>query len=267
MTAAFISYRRSDSKHFTGRMYDRLRAELGRDSVFKDVDSIPPGSHFPTVLRERLGRCRVALVIVGRDWVTAVEDDGTRRLDNPNDFVRVEVETVLGRGIPVIPVLVDGAAHLADRDLPETLQPLTRRHTVEVGDDPRFAADMTRLTRFLQQLLAEAGPPAEPPAAAPPLAAPAPVIEVPRPPAPPAPRPAPVERPPTVTAIVGRDRAWPEIARLVAKGARHVVLTGPKGIGKRTTAAAFARWHSPGADPLAAVGAWYALAAAGGWHR
>lgn len=247
MTAVFISYRRDDSRHFTGRMYDRLRAELGRDAVFKDVDSIPPGSDFPTILRERLGRCRVALVVVGRGWVTAEEPDGTRRLDNPNDFVRLEVETVLGRGIPVIPVLVDGAGNLLERDLPDTLHALTRRHTVEVGDDPRFDADMNRLTRHLQQLLAEDAAPPEPPPAAP-APRPAPVVESPQPPPPPPPRP--VERPAAPAAVVGRDRAWPEIARLVAKGARRVVLTGPRGIGKRTTAVAFARWHSPAAAPL-----------------
>jgi hypothetical protein len=243
MSAIFISYRRADSKHFTGRMYDRLRSELGRDAVFKDVDSIPAGSDFPTVLNERLRRCQVALVIIGRHWTAAREDDGTRRLDNPNDFVRIEVETVLRRGIPVIPVLIDGADFPAARDLPASLRDLLRRNAVEVEDDPRFDTDMARLARTLSRLLTPTGDaplgPTEGPIA-------------PRAEHPPAPTDAPAERSSVEdsSALVGRDRAWPEIARVVSKGQLRVVLFGPDGIGKTSTARAFALWHSRGVAPL-----------------
>lgn len=237
MTAVFISYRRSDSKHFTGRMYDRLRAELGRENVFKDVDSIPPGSDFPTILAERLGRCKVALVIVGKEWTTAAESDGTRRLDNPNDFVRLEVETVLGRGIPVIPVLVDGASNLSSRDLPKSLESLCRRHTVEVGDDPRFDADMARLTKALQDLLAEKVEPVAEPSMAEPTREPLSAGAL-------------RQTAPSAEAMIGRDRSWPDLARQVANGARRLVLVGPPGVGKTSTAIAFARWNSPKTAPV-----------------
>jgi hypothetical protein len=159
MSAIFISYRRSDSAHFTGRICARLQTELGADQVFMDTASIPPGADFPSVLDERLQRCRVALVIIGCEWVSVQEPDGTRRLDNPNDFVRIEVETALQRGIPVIPVLIGGAGHLLARDLPTALHALARRNTTKVQDDPRFDEDMAALVRNIQQLL---GPPPGP---------------------------------------------------------------------------------------------------------
>lgn len=237
-------------------MYDRLRAELGRDQVFKDVDSIPAGADFPTILNQRIGSCLVALVIIGRHWVDAREDDGTRRLDNPNDFVRIEVEAVLRRGIPVIPVIIDGADLPSARDLPASLRDLLRRNAVEVEDDPRFDADMARLTRSLQRLLASCDPgPPPPPSTLPPApaAVPAPVTSAPT--APPTAAPsieASAMHVPAATEaeLVGRDRAWPEIARAVAKGQRRIVLTGPEGMGKTSSALAFGRWHSRGVEPI-----------------
>src|SRR5207248_2827937 len=109
-----------------------------------------------SVLEERLSRCRVALIIIGREWVTAQEPDGTRRLDNPNDFVRIEVETLLRRDIPVIPILIGGAAHLIARDLPASLHDLTRRNTTKVRDDADFDADMAALADSIRKLLAQA---------------------------------------------------------------------------------------------------------------
>src|SRR5437016_576472 len=110
MSTIFISYRRADSKHATSRIHDRLRMEFGKGTVFKDVDSIPIGMDFRTVLREVLSQCRVALVMIGPSWITTADADGTRRLLNPTDFVRLELEATLARGIPVVPVLLDGAS-------------------------------------------------------------------------------------------------------------------------------------------------------------
>jgi hypothetical protein len=217
MAAIFLSYRRSDTAPFTGRVYDRLAARFGPDEVFKDADSIPKGADFRTVLAQRLGRCRVALVVIGGEWVTTAEPDGTRRLDNPNDFVRIEVETVLGRGIAVIPVLVGVPELPPEADLPRTLRPLRARQYKKFQHDGRFDADLSDLVRDVERALAgtaEAAPEPPPPAAGP---------------------------------AAARDRAWPEIARRVSDGARLVVLTGPAGVGKTFTAAAFARWHSPAA--------------------
>src|SRR5262245_42929758 len=109
MAVIFISYRRADSQDVTGRIYDRLIASFSQNQVFKDVDNIPLGVSFPTHLRQMLGKAGVVLVIIGPTWVTVRDDTGQRRLDDPNDFVRLEVETALRASLPVIPVLVSYA--------------------------------------------------------------------------------------------------------------------------------------------------------------
>lgn len=149
----FISYRRSDSIAETGRIYDRLTSEFGRDHVYKDVDSIPLGSDFAEELDKAVGQCRVLLVIIGKTWVSVTEPDGTKRLDNPDDFVRIEVESALKRNIPVIPVLLEGASMPKQSQLPESLHKLARCNGTQVGYDPRFHADMSRLVKALKGLL------------------------------------------------------------------------------------------------------------------
>src|ERR1700756_2317669 len=98
MAKVFISYRRDDSAAYAGRIQDRLEGELGRDLLFIDVDGIPLGANFAKALREEVAQCGVLLAIIGRDWVDARDDDGTRRLDNPTDFVRIEIAAALQRG-------------------------------------------------------------------------------------------------------------------------------------------------------------------------
>jgi TIR domain len=94
----FISYRRDDSGgHAAGRVTDRLEREFGRDLLFIDVDSIPPGRNFVDVLREEVAKCGVLIAVIGPDWLDAHDKDGNRRLDNPNDFVRIEIATALQR--------------------------------------------------------------------------------------------------------------------------------------------------------------------------
>ncbi len=149
----FISYRRSDSIAETGRIYDRLTSEFGRDHVYKDVDSIPLGFDFAEELDKAVGQCQVLLVIIGKTWVSVTEADGTKRLDNPDDFVRIEVESALKRNIPVIPVLLEGARMPKRSQLPESLHKLARRNGTQVGYDPRFHADMSRLVKALKGLL------------------------------------------------------------------------------------------------------------------
>src|SRR5574337_1156833 len=106
----FISYRREDSGGYAGRIYDRLTSRLGRENVFFDVDTIPPGRDFVEVLSERVAKCDALLAVIGKHWVVSADSNNRRRLDDPNDFVRIEIEAALNRNVPVIPVLVDGAA-------------------------------------------------------------------------------------------------------------------------------------------------------------
>ncbi len=145
----FISYRRSDSNEVVGRIYDRLVRDLGEESVFKDVDNIPLGVDFVDYLDEQVQESTGLLAIIGPDWLTVKDAQGQRRLDDPNDFVRIEIESALRRSIPVVPVLVRGAAMPNARDLPESLQKLARRNGISVRADPDFHNDMTALIRKL----------------------------------------------------------------------------------------------------------------------
>ena len=93
---------------YAGRLYDRLAAHFGADHVFMDVQGIEPGVDFVDAIERALGSCEIMIVLIGKDWLTA-DSAGRRRLDDPNDFVRVETATALARGIRVVPVLVEGA--------------------------------------------------------------------------------------------------------------------------------------------------------------
>ena len=104
----FISYRRDDSAGHAGRVHDRLEREFGRNLLFMDVNSVPLGVNFVKVLGEEIAKCDTLLAIIGPNWLDARDENRHRRLDKPDDFVRVEIETALKRGIPVIPVLLEG---------------------------------------------------------------------------------------------------------------------------------------------------------------
>lgn len=147
----FISYRRSDSEAMTGRIYDRLVNDFSRGQIFKDVDSIRLGVDFVEDLDQALKRCQVLLAIIGKSWVDAREEDGSRRIDNPNDFVRIEIESALNRKIPVVPVLLDGVCVPSTSELPDSIQVLARCQGMEVGQDPRFHDDITRLVKRLKR--------------------------------------------------------------------------------------------------------------------
>ena len=151
----FISYRRSDSRAETERIYDGLVDEFGRDRVFKDADDIPLGADLAKHLEQVLGRCKVVLVIIGKTWASVTEADGTLRLNNPDDFVRREVELALKRDIPVIPVLLEGAIMPRRDQLPISLHPLLRRKSANIAYDPDFHTHMRRLVTGMKKLLQE----------------------------------------------------------------------------------------------------------------
>jgi TIR domain-containing protein len=149
----FISYRRDDSSGSTGRLHDRLEREFGRDLLFMDVDAaIPLGVNFVKILREEVAKCDVLLAVVGPNWLNARDDKGDRRLDNPNDFVRIEIAAALQRDIPVIPILLDGAKIPKIDQLPDELGELTLRNGLEVRH-ASFHGDVDRLARGLKNIL------------------------------------------------------------------------------------------------------------------
>ena len=153
MSRIFVSYRRSDNQDATGRIYDRLTAQFGRENIFKDVDSIPLGVDFRRHLSEVVGQCQLFLAVLGAGWLDARDEAGKRRLDSPNDFVRIEIEAALARGIPVIPVLVGHAEIPSEAALPPSLSPLAFRQGIAVRPDPDFHHDMDRLSAALQTFL------------------------------------------------------------------------------------------------------------------
>jgi hypothetical protein len=130
----FICYRREDSVGHTGRLFDRLIQHYGREQVFMDLDAIEPGEDFIDAIRRRVGACEVELVVIGPAWARAADERGRRRLDDPDDFVRLEVLTALSRNVRVIPVLVGGARMPTVADVPEVLHPLVRRQAFELSD-------------------------------------------------------------------------------------------------------------------------------------
>jgi peptide/nickel transport system substrate-binding protein len=138
-----------------GRLYDRLAARLGDDQVFMDVDAIAPGLDFTEVIAEAVSTCELLLAIIGPRWLNATDEEGRRRLDDPNDFVRLEIETALERDIRVIPVLVEDARLPRAGDLPASLVKLVRLQAVELSHS-RFHADTGRLLNVLEVTLADA---------------------------------------------------------------------------------------------------------------
>jgi len=156
MPRIFISYRRSDSGTFTGRIHDRLSTSFGAGNVFRDVYDIPAGRDFRTAISKEVGRADVCLVIIGPAWVNITDAQGQPRLDDPKDFVRIEVETALHNPKTlVIPVLVDGAVMPVAEELPSSLEELTYRNAVQVRTDPDFPHDMEVLVQQLKRSKAQ----------------------------------------------------------------------------------------------------------------
>ncbi len=152
MPKIFISYRRTDSMAYTGRIYDRLVTAFGVKNVFKDVDDIPPGMDFRDVLDNALNASDIVLVIIGPQWLLTTDDYGKRRLLDPQDFVRLEVEAALKRDdVLVIPVLVNNAPMPSAESLPPTLKDLAYRNSIVVRNDPDFNRDIGQLTDVIQK--------------------------------------------------------------------------------------------------------------------
>jgi hypothetical protein len=157
MPGVFISYRREDCPGHAGRLFDRLRTRFGGDSVFIDVAGIEAGVDFVEVLENAVGSCDVLLAVIGREWVTSSDKNGRRRLDDPRDFIRLEISTALARNVRVIPVLVEGAPVPTADVLPDDLKPLMRRQAVELRDT-RWDADVDDLIELLAKILRAASP-------------------------------------------------------------------------------------------------------------
>jgi phage gpG-like protein len=151
----FISYRREGGGHAAGRLKDRLADRLGEGRVFMDVDAIEPGMDYVEAITRAVDMCAVLVAVIGPGWLTAGERG--RRLDDPHDWVRVEIGTALKRGVRVIPVLVGGAVMPARGDLPEDLAGLAHRNALHIRHES-FDADAGQLVAVAERVLTSATP-------------------------------------------------------------------------------------------------------------
>ncbi|MDF2728929.1 MAG: PASTA-related domain protein, partial [Acidimicrobiia bacterium] len=156
MARIFICYRREDSSGHAGRLYDRLGARFG-DDVFMDIDAIGPGVDFARVIDETIDTIEAVIVVIGHQWLSSTDANGSRRLDDPEDLVRQEISVALAREVLVIPVLVQGAVLPKPEDLPPELVGLTRHNAFEVSD-ARWNYDADRLVHALEEALAPTPP-------------------------------------------------------------------------------------------------------------
>jgi Novel STAND NTPase 1/Sulfatase-modifying factor enzyme 1/TIR domain len=158
MSRLFISYRRDDSADVTGRLHDRLKGHFGDGTIFLDIDTIPIGLDFRKAIADAVNQCDVLLAVIGDRWLdaryTEGPQQGSRRLDDAHDYVRIEIESALARGIPVVPLLVGKATMPAEAHLPDGLKELAFRHAAEARSGPDFQAQVDRLIKGLEQLLA-----------------------------------------------------------------------------------------------------------------
>ncbi|MGI8770226.1 MAG: toll/interleukin-1 receptor domain-containing protein [Acidobacteriaceae bacterium] len=153
--AIFVSYRRDDSEGEAGRLFDDLTRAFGQDCVFMDVAGIHPGMDFRKAIEDHVSSCGVLLAMIGPSWTNITNSSGQRRLDDPNDFVRIEVAAALARNIPVIPVLVHEARVPRPEQLPDNLKDLAWRNSVEITH-ARWNSDVQLLTQALQSYVTTA---------------------------------------------------------------------------------------------------------------
>ena len=149
MPRVFLNYRREDSAGIAGRLFDRLCVELGRENVFRDRDTLVPGADFSKVIADQVASCDALIAVIGKDWLTARDADGHRRLDHPDDFVKAEIREALARDKLIIPALVEGAGIPKAADLPPDIAALAARNAIEISDS-RFDYDTERLIRAVQ---------------------------------------------------------------------------------------------------------------------
>ncbi len=150
----FINYRKDDTRWNALALYNELQKYFEKDQIFKDFNTILPGDDFVVSIENALRKCDVLLVVIGPSWLTMKDESGNRRLDDPDDFVRLEVSTALSRNIQVIPVLIDNTQMPKAADLPENMKSLYRRQFVEI-DNTRFEDDVRNLAEAIKKVLPE----------------------------------------------------------------------------------------------------------------
>jgi hypothetical protein len=156
----FLSYRRDDASGHAGRLYDLLAARYGAERVFMDIDAIPLGTEFGAAIDRAVASCDVLIAVIGRSWLAAADASGHRRLDDPDDLVRREIESALAQDVAVVPTCVQGAEIPRAEDLPPSLASMTGRQGFQLSDTG-WQDDVERLIRRLGAVGGEPPPAVE----------------------------------------------------------------------------------------------------------
>jgi tetratricopeptide (TPR) repeat protein len=165
----FISYRRQETAPYARSLREELTKRLGAHQVFMDVDSIAVGVDFVEAIEQAVDACQVLLALVGPQWLTITDAEGQRRLDNPEDTVRLEIQAALARDVRVIPVLVDNTPMPSRQQLPDSLESLARRNALELSYN-RYAYDLGRLLEAVEKVVGHTAASTPPPPSAAPAA-------------------------------------------------------------------------------------------------
>jgi len=155
MPTIFINYRRDDSAGYAGRIHEKLASVFGSQSIFIDLDDIAPGVNFVSTIEKGVAECDVMLVLIGKRWLDSRDASGRRRIDDPADFVRIEIGKGLARNIRIIPVLIGGASMPAEKDLPSELGRLANLQAIALSDE-RWDYDTSQLVKALAGSVAPA---------------------------------------------------------------------------------------------------------------
>jgi formylglycine-generating enzyme required for sulfatase activity len=154
MGKIFICYRRLDSQDMAGRLHDKLESHFGDDAVFMDADSLSAGERFPQRIQATIAECDVFLALIGRQWLDARDGDGRRRLDDAEDWVRLEIEEALRQKVTPVPVLLHGAEMPSKKALPATLGKFTEFHAARLRPNPDFKHDVAKLIGEIEAAIA-----------------------------------------------------------------------------------------------------------------
>ena len=155
MGGIFISYRQSDGAGWANWLYGRLSQEFGAANLFRDVNTTEPGLNYVEAVEHGVGQCEVLIAVIGPKWLTAEDTNGKRRLEDPRDLVRLEIERALARNIRVIPLLTDRTPMPTEDSLPDSLKALAFRNAVVVTNE-NSETDIARLVEVLKRVLRSA---------------------------------------------------------------------------------------------------------------
>lgn len=156
MSKIFISYRRDDSPHAAGRIYDRLAEKFGRESIFIDINSIPFGVDYRHYVINTIRCCSAFLLIIGDQWLSNKDCNDNMRLNNPSDFLRIEIESAIQLNIPITPILVGRYASMPkENQLPISLKDLIFRQAIEARPGAVFNAQIDYMVKELESVISD----------------------------------------------------------------------------------------------------------------